>query len=315
MITTPARFFNIRDAVNIFIIGGENGLVIDSGYSDKKSLGLFKKDFNEIKENYTSMKINRILLTHAHQDHFSGLTSLRKFYGFKIISTEKMAQNIKSMRSYRRSYSYRKPEHEHYNNFQKILNKLLSQTYSFLFRKIYSIQFVAKPDIIIPEESTLEINNETWQIFHSPGHCDDHISLYNEEKGILFSGDNVIKHIATWLGPPKSNLDDYMKTLKKYKELPNLKIILPAHGAVIHNPIERIDELIEWRKKRTEDVLNLISSMECISRKDIMKKLYPNGKVKRYLAEGWIELTLKELVEKNKIIVKAEKGKVVYEKS
>ena len=149
------------------------------------------------------------------------------------------------------------------------------------------------------------INDETWRIYSSPGHSDDHITLDNPDKGILFSGDNVLKSINVWLGPPKSDIDQYNESLRKMIDLPNLKLILPAHGNPVDKPHQRLNEIIDWRLKRTEDVYEIVknSAPEKLSLKDMLDKLYPNDKrLKKRFAEGWVELTLHKLERENKIL-------------
>src|SRR5690625_6821118 len=46
------------------------------------------------------------------------------------------------------------------------------------------ISFIASPI-----EDVFHTENYEWDIIHSPGHADDHIALYNREKGWMFGGD------------------------------------------------------------------------------------------------------------------------------
>jgi glyoxylase-like metal-dependent hydrolase (beta-lactamase superfamily II) len=165
------------------------------------------------------------------------------------------------------------------------------------------------PDIIIESETTIEINNEDWEIFNSPGHSGEHITLYNRNRGILFSGDNVMNSINVWLGPPKSDLDLYEKSLLKMMNLEGLKLILPAHGSPILKPYDRLREIIEWRRKRTDDILEILkdSFPEGISIIEILEKLYPSdSRMKREFASGWVELTLQKLEKENKLTIDKE---------
>jgi glyoxylase-like metal-dependent hydrolase (beta-lactamase superfamily II) len=181
--------------------------------------------------------------------------------------------------------------------------KLLKHKIEYgLYGLYWGISFVSDPDIVIQSDTEIEINNEQWIIFRSPGHSSEHITLYNKEKGIIFSGDNVLKSINVWLGPPKSDIDEYEKSLLKMSDLPGLKIILPAHGSPVTDPYGRLGEIIEWRRKRTADVLKLIekSSSEGVTVKEILNKLYPGeNRMKKEFAGGWVELTLQKLVKEN----------------
>ena len=199
------------------------------------------------------------------------------------------------------------------NIIRKFLNFLRNFGSRLFYRRIYGVSFLNDPDEIIDDNSEISINGEKWKIFPSPGHSLDHISLYNEEKGILFSGDNVLRSITTWLGPPESNINEYINSIKKIENLPNLKLILSAHGSPIENPRERLAEILEHREVRRQQVLNIINenSKEGISPKDIIKILYSKGgRFLHQVARGWVVLTLK-MLEEQQLITRIEGKKEI----
>jgi hypothetical protein len=77
--------------------------------------------------------------------------------------------------------------------------------------------------------------------------------------------------------------------------LPNLNLILSAHGSPIRDPRRRVEELIAHRQERTREVLSIIQAADKpgASSRDILKTLYKGpDKQKRMFAEGWVRLTL-----------------------
>jgi glyoxylase-like metal-dependent hydrolase (beta-lactamase superfamily II) len=229
----------------------------------------------------------------------------------KIILTAKTAKIIKNKETFAQ-YSHpsdeqlMKIDHSKIRNFLNKMNILLMR---LIYTPFYGIKYLDNPDEIIDDKSEILINGEAWRIFPSPGHASDHISLYNEEKGILFSGDNVLRVKTTWLGPPNSDLRDYLESLEYTLNLPNLKIILSSHGRPIENPKERIKTILEHRRRRTEQVREIVqkNSKTGITPKEIIKALYPGeNRFKQEIARGWIVLTLKYLEEEN--LIKREIG-------
>lgn len=302
----------LKPPVNIYVITGKNGLVYDAGYGDSNSIRKFSKAYKEINricgERGYDNHIERILLSHAHADHFSGLKNLRKRLGFRVIISHEMKKIISSSRVYRESYAPAKKKiKKTFSGLLLYFTKQVIQKFEFMIYALYwGVSFMDDPDILIDSETKIEINGEEWEIFSSPGHSGEHITLFNKNKGILFSGDNVLKSINVWLGPPKSDLDQYENSLKKMSGLPNLKIILPAHGSPVLKPYERLDEIISWRKKRTDDIVRILrdASPAGISVSGILERLYPSdSRMKKEFASGWIELTLQKL-EKEKIIIR-----------
>jgi len=318
-ITERGSFGMLKPPVHIYVITGENGLVFDAGYGDSASIRKFSKAYKEISnicrgrgiENH----IDRILPSHAHADHFSGLKKLRKKLGFRIILTDEMRKIISSSNAYKNSFD--PPVLDDGKKQKKFLSRISKYINNRIEFAVYSaywgISFVNDPDILINPNTEININDETWEIFSSPGHSIEHIILYNRAKGILFSGDNVLKSINVWLGPPKSDLDQYVNSIKKISGLPGLKIILPAHGGLVLNPYERLNEIVKWRKKRTDDVTEILENSQPggLSIREILEILYPaETGIKKNFASGWVKLTLEKLVREKKI--KCDKKRYFY---
>jgi hypothetical protein len=104
-----------------------------------------------------------------------------------------------------------------------------------------------------------------------------------------------------------------VKSIEAMQNLPNINLILPAHGNPIENPRERIAEILKHRNARTEQVMNLLTENQNdgMTPTKIVRALYPNGR--RFihgLARGWVCLTLKMLEEKN--LIRREMNKKEY---
>jgi len=125
-----------------------------------------------------------------------------------------------------------------------------------------------------------------------------------------------MRSVTTWLGPPRSDLEDYMRTLEEVLALPGLNLILSAHGSPITDPRRRVAELIAHRQERTREVLAIIQNADKrgTSSRDILKTLYTGpDKQKRMFAEGWVRLTLDYLEKKRKITrIRSGVGKRLY---
>ncbi|MFX1479818.1 MAG: MBL fold metallo-hydrolase [Promethearchaeota archaeon] len=322
LIKEKGAFRAIKPPENVYILAGSDGIIFDAGYGTKKAIKYLTKEINKIeqiyKEKNKEFKLTRILVSHCHPDHFSGLKRIRKALGIKVSLTKGSAEIIKNKSSFIKSFET--DAYEDYFRVRKsvskrIRNVLRNAGSRIFYQRIYGVSYIDDPDEILDSNSEIMINGELWKIFPSPGHAIDHISLYNEKKGILFSGDNILRSITTWLGPPNSNLIDYINSIENIQKLPNLKLILAAHGSPIENPRERIVEILLHRKEREQQVLNIIydSNVNGISPTDIIKAIYP--KDSRYLyqvARGWIVLTLKMLEEKNLIKRQDTKKKILF---
>jgi len=304
MITERGITDALKPPVNLYVIAGSDGLLFDGGYGNKGCIRQFSRGLKEInricRERGIENRITRVLLSHAHADHFSGLTRLRKRYSLDIVLTEKMRRILYDSRTYRESFAVeRKKEKNGFSGLLSSAARKLTSAFEFFIYSIYwGIDYIRSPDIIIEENTKISVNGVELDIFHSPGHSDDHITMYNREKGVLFSGDNIMRSINVWLGPPRSDLDSYESSLEKILSLDKLELILASHGSPVTEPRNRASEIISWRKKRVNDVLTIVESAgkSGITLKEILSSLYPGeGRVKHDFARGWVELTLEKL--------------------
>lgn len=193
--------------------------------------------------------------------------------------------------------------------------KLRQHGAGFVHKHFFGVHFTQEPDEIVDKEKQISVNGETWRILESPGHCDDHISLYNEKQGILLAGDNVLQSITTWLGPPRSDINVYCHTLNTYLDLPKLEVIHAAHGGPVLNPKARIRELLDHRDERMHAVLGIIrkSGRKGVSVRNIVNRIYTGVETfKRPIALGWVQLTLKELETDNLIEKRISGSRVRY---
>lgn len=76
-----------------------------------------------------------------------------------------------------------------------------------------------KPTRAVDEGDVVDIGDRSFEIINLPGHSPGSMGLWEKATGILFSGD------AIYDGPllddlPDSDIGDYIKTMKRLKELP-----------------------------------------------------------------------------------------------
>lgn len=311
------RFF--RPVVNIYVLAGSDGIIFDAGYGQKRTVKKLIKEIKRIEKQYEEQNkpfnITRVLVSHSHIDHFPGLARLRNYLGLKIVLTRKTAEIIKDKRTFFQ-HTHATGEQlliNRHSKHKKILIPLKIQLMHLMHWLFYAVKYPKNPDEIIDEPTDILINDETWRIFSSPGHSSDHISLYHEDKGVLLAGDNIFRVKTTWLGPPDSNLNDYIASLEYMLNLPNLKLILSSHGSPIENPKEKIKDTLDHRRRRTEQVRKIIQdrSEDGVSVKELLEILYPKGKnVSHRIARGWVALTLQYL-EESKQIIREERQKEI----
>lgn len=300
-----------KPPVNVYVITGTDGLVFDAGYGNSGAIRQFEHAYKSIIRHCESGGVNagvsRILISHAHPDHFAGLRKLSAMYNLKIMVTGRMSEILRSGRAYRDSFAYKEPGRKERSVLCGGIKRVLDRINYRLYAWSWGIDFISRPDIVISDTCSVTVNGREWQIFHSPGHSDDHITLYNPETGILLGGDNILRSKFTWLGPPRSDIDLYLESLRFIMKLPGLTMILPAHGSVITAPVKRISEIISYWENRMKQVRGCVhgAGASGITLIEILRQLYPgSGRVKHEFARGWVLLVLEKFMKDGVIYIK-----------
>ncbi|MCW7754445.1 MBL fold metallo-hydrolase [Desulfobotulus sp. H1] len=303
-ILVPSPVSVLKPPVNLYYFGGKDGLLWDAGYGTRSDVGYVIRDLENIfklmRKRGEKGGLENILISHAHTDHFAGMAPLRQHTGANILLTPAMAARTGSERAYRKAWQENpgllRPH-------APTLTRVVLPFLEWMQDRLCGVHWIPDPDIIIPPAHTLKAGNRILTTLPVPGHADDHIALYCPAEGLIFSGDLVLRTMTPWLGPPRSNINDYEDSLARLSSLP-LNRIFPAHGSPIEAPAVHLAKALAHSKKRTARVLHhvLRASKEGIAFHSLIKQLYPRSSaVMRLSAEGWVLLTLRMLIEEKKI--------------
>jgi hydroxyacylglutathione hydrolase len=132
-----------------------------------------------------------ILLTHGHFDHIWSVAELQKKYNIPI-------------------YIHKNDEFMLHND---IFNTNVPK---------------AKADILIEKDQTIKIDDIEISFKHFPGHTPGCMTI--EIDNMMFSGDFIFNGSIGRIDFPYSSPNDMKKSLYKFLEIKNDKIIYPGHG-------------------------------------------------------------------------------------
>ena len=108
------------------------------------------------------------------------------------------------------------------------------------------------------EGDEVQFADATWRIITGGGHSPEHASLFDAERNLLISGDQLLPRISSivgvWPTEPRANpLAEWYKGLRHLKsQVPDDVLVLPAHGKAFLGAHERIDALIGEHDKRLD---------------------------------------------------------------
>lgn len=113
-----------------------------------------------------------------------------------------------------------------------------------------------------PEDALIRVGEYRFRCLSTPGHMRGHTCLVEDRKKILIAGDHILKDITpiiqAWIN--ESNpLKAYLSSLEKIRQL-DVDRVLPGHGELFTNCMERISELKEHHRERAEEILSVLSN-------------------------------------------------------
>jgi glyoxylase-like metal-dependent hydrolase (beta-lactamase superfamily II) len=282
--------------LNVYVIKGRTGsAVIDTGMSDAKSNLTLMKEIDEI--GIPRKRVSMIINTHEHIEHFSGNYRLVEATGAKIVA-HRIAEDLIE------DPTKQIPSDEILRNLPKEAAEMMKQWSSFFkYIKPTKVSRVVEDGNTIKPADDMELT-----VIHTPGHANGHICLYDKDRKLLFSGDQVLGEGTPWVGKSPfgdgGDMGDYIDSLKKLKAL-KLDTILPGHGPIVTEPYKRIDETIERKLKREQAILD---SLKGVNEKDLLtitKEVYdyPQGEV--YYYSSCVLAYLSKLKKEGKVDYKA----------
>ena len=131
----------------------KNAFIIDPGNFSTEETRLLQ---NFIEEN--GLKIQNILLTHAHIDHVLGLQTVYNLYNVPVLLHETEKEILER-------------------------NPMDANRFGFFFKPFEGeIQF-------LKENEVLKLDEDEFKILHVPGHSPGHIAFHNEAQKFVVSGD------------------------------------------------------------------------------------------------------------------------------
>jgi endoribonuclease LACTB2 len=158
----------------------------------------------------------------------------------------------------------------------------------------------------------VQVGKLTLRIVDTPGHSAGHICVYLEEEQVLFSGDNVLGLGTTAIPPPPDgDMQLYVESLEKMKAL-DARLICPGHGPLVHEPRRKIQELIDHRREREEQVLALLREGKRTP-SEMLRAIYPelDPRLER-MAMGQIVAHLYKLRDDGKVALRCEGDEDVW---
>ena len=173
--------------------------------------------------------LSHILLTHAHIDHYGGLSRLRPLTRAMIGAHELDVQTVAHHEARLALISKRLASFLAETGLAEEQREQLLSIYRFT-KAIYQS---------VPVDFTYEaagMKLGPLEIIHLPGHCPGHVAVRMDD--IVFCGDMVVQGVTPHLSPesinPYSGLDHYLDSLARFQTWArDARLVLNGHNDVI----------------------------------------------------------------------------------
>jgi glyoxylase-like metal-dependent hydrolase (beta-lactamase superfamily II)/8-oxo-dGTP pyrophosphatase MutT (NUDIX family) len=114
------------------------------------------------------------------------------------------------------------------------------------------------------ELGTAPTGRSSWHLeaIHTPGHASGHLAFYEPHYRLLFAGDMVSTLSSVVIAPPDGDLAVYLDSLRRLQAY-ECRLLLPAHGSPTPRCREVIQEQLDHRWKREEQLLAALRTRPC----------------------------------------------------
>lgn len=141
----------------------------------------------------------------------------------------------------------------------------------------------------LPLGETIRSNSQDWQVIYTPGHADDHVSLFHADTGRLFSGDLFVNSKTKVVMRSESIpvTMESIRTLLSY----DFGAMYCSHAGYIKNGKEMLNKKLEYLEHLCDEVKALNKSGYSIH--EINEKLFPRKYPIISISEGeWDSLNI-----------------------
>lgn len=189
-------FRSIDYLENSYLIYDDNGnaALVDPGFyfeNEKRAIEAYMLFLN--------LRIQMILLTHAHIDHVMGCSYMMKKFNIPAYIHEKDVPALKKMKSYAATLNY-------------------------------YVEDVPDRFVVVSEADRISVGSLQFEVLHTPGHTPGSIAFFNAPEKTLFSGDIIYNNDIGRIDLPGGNGRELKKTIDRVFSMdPNIKL-LAGHG-------------------------------------------------------------------------------------
>jgi len=268
--------FNVG-SVNCYLIASDEVTLLDPGPATDPAYDTVRTRLNEEGVNVT--EIDRILITHAHIDHFGLAGRLKQESCAEVIAHEYAVDRITTPDEHLASeQAFFRPFLSSMGMPEDLVDAVLKLPEQFAWCRD-PIDVSRK----LAEGDTVDVGTPL-EVLHTPGHAPDSICFLSRKEDAAFTGDHVLAGISPnpllTVRPNATNkrtrsLPAFIGALKKIRDA-GIEDGYPGHGRHVTNVTRRADEIRRHHLERKEKIANLLEAEEPKTAYELVEDTFPD---------------------------------------
>jgi glyoxylase-like metal-dependent hydrolase (beta-lactamase superfamily II) len=249
------------EAVNVYVLAdGERVTLVDCGIwhpdGDAAALRLLQDGLRDA--GYELRDVARIIVTHAHIDHYGLAGRLMELTGAELwmhaltdLDCEKYRHPDTAVARRRDTYADHGLPEDQLPHVAHGLENWLPYLYS-----------VVEASTRLRGGERIPIGSGEWEVIHTPGHSVGHVCLWSADLGAMLSGDHLLPGVTPPVtferGFDADPLRSYLDSLRRIAER-DPSLVLPGHGRPFTDCARRIEVIIRTKTRRLGSIRELIA--------------------------------------------------------
>jgi glyoxylase-like metal-dependent hydrolase (beta-lactamase superfamily II) len=251
---------NAVESVNMHVLAdGDRVTLVDCGVwrPDLPDGGLAAVEAGLEVAGYALRDVARIVVTHAHIDHYGLAGRLMEVTGAELTMHTLTDLDCEKYRHPDTARARRRDTYADHGVSEAERTDLADH----LTRWLPYLHSVVEASQRLRGGEQLVIGGDRWDVLHTPGHSLGHVCLWSPSRGVLLSGDHLLPGIT----PPVSfergfdadPLRSYLDSLRLIADL-RPAVVFPGHGRPFADATGRIEAILRNKLRRLETIRRAI---------------------------------------------------------
>ena len=297
--------------INIYLVVDDPITLVDTGPKTDEAVAALRAQLSKI--GFKTEDVERIVLTHTHEDHCGLAGMLQRESGARVHVHEWEFQNISTHRHSRVNPDLLKRAGAPSEELERMAAR---------YQLIHHFADAVEDVEAYRDEQEFVFASGALRVIHTPGHTPGSSCLLRESNRLMLAGDTILKNITPNpvlnhdpINPNRRfpSLGEYLVSLARIRELaPTL--IKTSHGDDVTDYEEHFHRLVRHIHERLAKVIRLVPK-QGVTAWEMSKMIFPKASdINRFLAVSEAVANLDLAVAEGKLRMERNDAIEVYAK-